>query len=158
MPKWDTITVNGEKFDVEITADGRFKAKDKFTGDDIYRGSLKLLKDALTKLSRSKPLNIPFVCSIGRWTDIGDAEATIRRGKIIGIHSGNGNLIVQFDDHKDRDQISHHQTIYRGDMDLKKFGRLKEEVRKAEQDLSEFLETNTLDRLAIAKAREVATK
>jgi hypothetical protein len=84
------IDVRGKKIDVDIDGGGSFSAE--YNGQEINAPTLTSLKEKLDRVVKNDKIKpIPFI----QW----DGEK-LRRGKCTGIHGGNNNLIVVYEDEK----------------------------------------------------------
>lgn len=135
------VKVKGRKFDVEVKSNGNFAVT--VDGEVLEKDSLKKLKDAITKLVEKKPMDIPFI-EFSR--NYNDDDLEFRYGRIVSIHSGNNNFIVEWDDSGSREQhVKYRQDLLKRDTDIDKLIELHAAVKLAEKTKEEFLEAHRLD-------------
>ncbi len=101
------ITVNGVSYSVFVDHDGTFRTVDK-QGDAITGKSLSELK---TKIKRFVgTLNIPFTNVTTMDDD--DNKLTFTDGVVIGVHSGNGNMIIDWGNGRREQARSYYGSSY----------------------------------------------
>lgn len=124
-----TISIGVSKVEWTVDEEGEFFAE--FEGETYKHITLKGLTDKLRAIAKRKPLDIPFVQFEERWNH---NEPQVRRGVVTGVHSGNRNLLVRYDNDV-TDQVSRHgRDLLRGDVDTEKLQALwkaKEDARAA---------------------------
>jgi hypothetical protein len=106
--KLKTIEVKGKRFDVTVNIEGTFSTE--FESDHVGSDSLNgLISQLQTRMARQKRVNIPFCCwDDDRWYD---KPGKLRTGVILGMHGGNSNLLVKFDDEKKSEQCTSSYTF-----------------------------------------------
>lgn len=145
--KETTIDVNGTAVEWDLRAsDGMFFAR--YNGEQFEADSLKKLTDKLRAKAKAKPLNIPYVKFDVDWTvdtSGNDGEAlVITRGKVLSIHSGNGNFILA--DDNDGQSYQHGRGgLLNGNTDVDKLRALWIAKQAAESAWQEFVNANELE-------------
>lgn len=147
LREFKKIEVKGKKFQVSIGDEGKFFAE--FDNEQITAESLKQLTDKLaSRIKKSKRVAIP-VC-MWKEESWNDEPGKIRFGTIIGIHGGNDNLLVQFDDEKTSEQVGYGNFF--DPADATELKRLTEILEAAEKAFEAFKTKYAID--AKAKVRE----
>ena len=134
------VKVKGRTFVVEVWDNGSFNAN--VDGEAIARETLNKLKDAIGERLKKKPLNIPFI----EWNEPGTSwrhrgGEAIRRGKVVSIHSGNGNWIVEYDNRKGvKEQIHSHDKsdLLKHTVNLAKLKALFQAKERAEETYRKY--------------------
>jgi hypothetical protein len=141
------IEVKGKEFTVQISDEGDFFAE--YGHDQVHAESLKQLIDKLAnRIARSKCVNIP-VCMWEKdsWND---EPGKVRTGVILGIHGGNNNTLVKFDNEQKSKQVSYGDFFDPKDGD--ELRRLHEALDAAENAFEHFKKKHRID--AFEKVRE----
>lgn len=135
-----TINVNGKDIAWDLTKSGIFHAE--MAGEKYEAETLKKLTDILRSASKKTPLNIPCVELTSRWqTDTLDT----RKGIVLSRHSGNGNLIVKFDDGDTGQFKSYRGLLLTGAVDLERLHALFSAKKAAVEAYDKFVADNSLD-------------
>jgi len=104
--------------------------------------SLKQLTEKLAdRIARSKRVNIPIcMWQKDRWND---NPGQIRMGIVIGIHGGNNNLLVKFDDEPKPQQVGYGNFFDPKNAD--KLRLLSQALNDAEAAFKDFEEKHRID-------------
>jgi len=147
-----TLETNGRKIPVYVNEEGTFYSD---VDNDVIRATT--LKELESKLKRhtKRTLNIPFArWEKERWDR---APGALRQGTVVGVHSGNNNFLVRWENEKQTTQESaYNNEFLRLDARLlTKYGEMCRALEKAEKDLEKFRETYQIDmRAEVSKAME----
>lgn len=138
-------TVAGRKVEYGVDENGVFTAS--YNGEEYQHVTLAGLKGALERQMKKAPLKIPCVMVESFHAD----NPEITKGVIVGVHSGNGNLLIKWEGQSTAEQCGryHGDKLLSGSVDLKKLKALHQAKCKAEKVLDDFLEKNQIDRHAI---------
>lgn len=135
-------TVCGKEIEYGLDEDsGQFKST--WNGEKFESLTLKGLKDQLTRQLKKNPLAVPI---IKVETDHRDDKQNFIKGVVVGVHSGNRNLLVRWDGYGHADQERpFRREFLKANSDLKKLRQLYAGVKKAQKAYYEFLEANEFD-------------
>jgi hypothetical protein len=132
-----TVNVGGRE--VEWTVDGAGIFCAEMAGEKYRSETLRELAASLRSNANKTPLNIPFVKASQSWDD--DCLG-LRTGLITGRHSGNGNLLVKWDDDGSSEQAR--VPLLRGDVDKVQLVALWKAKEDATNAYDRFLGENKL--------------
>lgn len=95
--KLKTVKIKGVSVDISVDSKGEFSAnpQGQYITDSTMEGLEKKIGKAISARNKIK---IPFFM-------YEDYHGTIRSGVVVGIHGGNGNSIVKFDDEESSKQL-----------------------------------------------------
>jgi VCBS repeat-containing protein len=137
---FSSVTIRGQKFEVKVNENsGEFSAH--LDGEWLHASSLQELKDRLTKATApaKKHVSIPF----HYW-----ARDGLKHGVAIGIHGANDNLLVRWDGDTKTEQMSgwysRGEYLQLTDADVKKFGELEADLKRANEDMQRFVEKHSI--------------
>jgi hypothetical protein len=137
------MTVRGRKFEVLATDASTWRAY--LNGNRIEAADREKLKAKLMSATKiaAQSVSVPF---IRRATSRYAHGRDIRRGTATGVHSGNGNLLVTWDN-GDKEQFTpqYGVTVLRPDADPGEWQRLVDAQRDAEKALATFESEHRLD-------------
>jgi hypothetical protein len=136
-------TIAGRKVEYGVDEKGIFKAR--YNGENYEHVTLAGLKSALERQMKKAPLKIPVVKIEYLHYD----KPGITKGVIVGVHSGNRNLLIKWDDEDHVEQHRDFRELLVASVDLKKLRTLRQSKRKAEEALDAFLQKNRFDRSKI---------
>ncbi len=132
--KFSTITIRNRKIDVHVDGSGEFSAE--VSGNDVSSVTLEGLKEKLERaIKMDKITPIPFL----QWNG-----ETLVCGKAVGIHAGNGNLLVKLDGEKGVEQHFRMETAI-DPSHLVAYGALCAAVRAAEVAREAFEKKHAFD-------------
>lgn len=138
---FDTINIRGKKIQVTVTDEGLFRAH--VDGENVESTTFKALKDRLSGLLSRNDYDIPFI-EIN--DDYGTEKLTLKRGKIVSVHSGNGNAIVVYDDNKNnRVQKQSYNHFLSGNTNVNKLKQMHKAKMDAANAYDAFLKEHELD-------------
>lgn len=140
MQELTTIEVKGKKYKVSVDSEGRFYAS--HDNERVSADSLKQLENKLAGfINDSKKVTISFV----KWerADWYNKKGRLRRGVITGIHAGNGNLLLKYDDEKVR--LQQWSGSYYDPIHAEELEQLARAVEKAEAELEAFKNRHSFD-------------
>lgn len=105
--KIGTETIRGVKFEIHVTDDGTFTCT-SVEGDALRSKTLEGLKQLILKHSKNKQKNvkIPFVV----WQHDHRDKGKVVHGICVGIHGGNGNLLLKYEGGKTEQESYRHNT------------------------------------------------
>jgi hypothetical protein len=135
MQKVKTIQVKGKAFDLTLTSEGEFQTN--YKDEAVKAESVKRLVSLLAnRISREQRVNI----RIAYWEkdSWNDKPGRLRMGAIIGIHGGNGNLLVKWDGVKGSEQFGGNTNAFIDPKQAKELERLGETLDKAQKALDDF--------------------
>ncbi len=128
---------------------GKFMAS--WNGERYESNTLTGMKGQLERQMKKKPLNIP-VLKIE--IDYHDEKLELVKGVIVGKHSGNGNLIIQWGDLEAEQFSSYGSTLLKATVDTKRLKKLFIERTKANKAWDEFKNENSFDKHNIPELEE----
>lgn len=137
-----TFKIKGLNVDANVNYRGEFSAT--VDGEDMTRPTLRALKDAVAGKLSQKKLNLPFI-KLER-DQLDEMNMHVRKGTVITIHSGNGNLIVQYEDCEGREQFRNWSgdQLLRSDTDPEELLRLARAIDEANEAYLKFIEKHAL--------------
>lgn len=137
------IRASARAFEVTVNSGGFFQVE--VDGADLHAPSFKELEAKVTKHLKLK-LSIRFCRLDGDRWDSDDKEKKLRRGVITGIHSGNDNLLIKWDDEKKIDQsYTHSEYLRLTEKEEQAYLALHRAYVKACADLERFREEHAID-------------
>jgi hypothetical protein len=140
--------VGGKKIEYGVDErTGVFEAR--YNGEQYKHVTLSGLKSMLERQVKKKPLNINVVrIEYDHFNDAMD----LTEGKIIAVHSGNGNLMIQWSGETSTEQFrKYRSTLLVANVDRKKLKQLYEVALKAKEAYEKFKEENGFDMRVIAE-------
>lgn len=144
------LEVRGQSFKVSVSSAGEWWSEfggrivRSDTRDGLYKALMRRTKEAEVKL------DIPF--------DMRTDNDRIRRGTVTGLHAGNGNLLIHWENGQSTQESRPGTTSRPLTADERAtWRRLITESAAARMALSEFERANRLDLLAAAKAAVAQT-
>jgi hypothetical protein len=153
--KVKTIEVKGRSFDLTLNREGEFCTE--YKGEQVSAESVKSLSSKLLlRINREQRVSIPFAYWESNSWD--DKPGHIRTGAIVGIHGGNNNLLVKFDDAKTSEQFSYSNEFVEPDKgpELARLGNALNAAQKAFSDFKDEHCFNARDKVKDALGEEGA--
>jgi hypothetical protein len=128
---------------------GEFSAS--YNGEKYAHMTLAGLKGILERQLKKKPLDIGVIEINSNYGD----NMTIRHGRIMGVHSGNNNLMVQWrgDTALEQYKSYYSDALLKRDTDLKKLQHLFDKMKAASDAYNEFVQESRFDR-SVVKEQE----
>lgn len=123
---------------------GIFKAR--WDGEEYTHTTLAGLKSALERQVKKKPLNIP----VFKVESLHDDKPDVEKGVIVGVHSGNSNLLIRFE-HGVEQYRGYRGQLLIGSADLKKMHALHRAAREAEKALENFMDKYSFNKHTMIK-------
>lgn len=139
------MTLRGRDIDYTVDAQGIFHAE--YNGENYQHQTLAGLKDKITVCLKKKPIAIKIL-QIKTDSD----RLDIRKGVLVGIHSGNRNLLIKWDGNRGVEQVrSWSGKILNPTVDLSVLKALYRAAGEAQKRFDDFIENNKFDTDEIPK-------
>lgn len=123
-----------------------------WNGEQYQHKTLDGLKGMLERQLKKKPLNIKVVKIENGWRD---EEVEITKGVIVGVHSGNRNLLIKWDGKTTAEQYKTYRgSLYNLTIDTNKVKQLKRAARVAGKAFEDYLRKHQFDRESIKDEAE----
>lgn len=130
------IVRSGEKFPLRVDDDGNWLAT--AAGRPLKKPTRKELVSEIDRILRlhKRAVHIPITLVVSK----NHGYITLRHGTVTGVHGGNGNVTVAWDDGTSGQIVSHGETVLSrlDDDETAEITRLTKEAYEASERLREF--------------------
>jgi len=145
-----TMVVRGRVIEYGVSDKGIFGAT--WLGERYEHATLAGLKAALDRQLKQKPMLSVAIVKIEQ--DHFSEKFKLVKGTVVGIHSGNRNLLVKWDDAREVEQHRDRGHTLRGNTDLNKLRALYTKALTAQKRYEEFRDANAFERACLKQEGE----
>lgn len=123
------LNIRGKEFEVEVGLDGRFSAV--LNEVKVYGYSLSELNEKLEKATKGNTVrvNIPLFAF---------SNGGLKAGAAIGIHAGNGNVLIKWEDGKTEQAVEYESFLQIATEEVPRAKELAEAFRAARDAWDKF--------------------